>query len=427
MSEERGCRPGELVPLDARASIDRVIDRARDAGDLLRAAPAARVISAIARAAAALADPAGRLGAQARAAILARSHLSEANVEHGLATTLSELREERLRAALAAFERAHAQKVTVPVCVAGFVLAGNVFTASLRPLAWALLLRVPVVIKLSSEDEGLTELFSVALGECDAELGDAVALLRFARHEAPMLDAMASRCDVVHVWGSDHSLAAIRAAIPATTTFVGHGSGLGAAYVPAAALTGEKAAERIAGAIALDVALYDQRGCLSPHFVLVEQGGAVSAREFARVLSERALATWARTIPRGPLPVAAGALQMQWRGVAAARGELLEGDAWAVSYEGDHPVRLSPGYRNVAVHDCAGLDDLGARLRPFGTHLKALGLAGPAEVRRMIARRLPPPLSPRISAVGAMQTPGLLASADGEPPWSGLVRLRDVD
>lgn len=417
----------ELVALDPAASIDRVLERARDAGAALRRADLDRVVRAISGAAARLADPDTRLGREAREILPVRSGLSPGNVEHALRTSLAELSADRLRVARAAFDRAHHGRTTTPARLAGMVLAGNVFTAALRPLAWALLLGVPVAVKPSSGDEGLAELFAVALAEVDAELADAIALLRFARSESAMLDAMASRCDVLHAWGSDRSVAAIRAALPATTSFVAHGHGLGAAYVPAHALATEQAAERVAARIALDVALYDQRGCLSPHFVLVEHDANVPPVELARLLSERALATLARTLPRGAIPAPTGAMQIQWRGVGAVRGELFEGDGWAVTYEADAPVRLSPGWRNVAVHACRDLADLGARLAPFGVHLKALGVAGSIDVRWSIARALPAPLAPRVSEVGAMQCPGLLAGADGEPPWSGLVRVLDVD
>lgn len=425
MSDERERRV--VVPSGCSASLERVLDRVRAAGEALRRTADERVIRAIAGAAARLADPTSPEGAEARASIPARSRLSEPNVEHALVTTLAELREDKLHAALSELQRAYGHRKATPVSLAGFVLAGNVFTAVLRPLAWALLARVPVAIKPSSDDEGLAELFAAALAKADSELGQAVAICRFDRHQPEMLDSMARRCDVIHAWGSDRSLAAIRAAIPATTAFFGHGSGLGAAYVPAAALESEASVEQVVLAIALDVVLYDQRGCLSPHFVLVGRGAPIGGRELARLLAERGLGVWTRKIPRGPLPLAVSALQMQWRGVAAVRGELYEGEGWAVSYEGDHPLRLSPGYRNIAVYECGGADELGTRLAAFGVHLKALGVAGPPEVRCEIARALPPPLAPRISAVGAMQTPSLLASADGEPPWAGLLRWRDVD
>ena len=40
-------------------------------------------------------------------------------------------------------------------------------------------------------------------------------------------------------------------------------------------------AEALAHKAAYDVALYDQQGCLSPQLIYVEEGGAVTPKEFA--------------------------------------------------------------------------------------------------------------------------------------------------
>ena len=83
-------------------------------------------------------------------------------------------------------------------------------------------------------------------------------------------------------------------------------------------------------------------------YVWVESDGGASGRRVAGALAE-ALAAMGRRFPRGPLPADVGAQQLQWRGVGAARGELFEGDGYAVSYEGRGALRLGPGYRNVWV------------------------------------------------------------------------------
>ncbi|HTU63780.1 MAG TPA: acyl-CoA reductase, partial [Polyangiales bacterium] len=53
---------------------------------------------------------------------------------------------------------------------------------------------------------------------------------------------------------------------------IAHGHGLSAAYVARSALSSSEEAARAAERVALDIAAYDQHGCLSPHFVLVEPG-----------------------------------------------------------------------------------------------------------------------------------------------------------
>jgi len=406
---------------------ERLVARAVEGGRALRQASTERLVAALAQAAARLADPTSGPGAALREWIPERAGLHPANVERTLQDALAVLAEPPLRAALRGFERAHHGRPTTPARLACFVLAGNVYTAALRPLAWALLCRVPVVLKPASADAGLTELFALALAEADPELAEAVGVVRFGRDEPVVLEGLASRADVVHAWGSDRTMVEVRAKLPASTAFVSHGHGLGLAYVPRAALSGLASAERVADALALDVALYDQRGCLSPHALLVEGGGEISPVDFAALLSERSLAALAREMPRGPMPLSVGAMQVQWRGIGAVRGELFEGDGWGVTFEGLHPIRLSPGYRNVAVHEISGPASLTMRCAPFGGHLKALGIAAPLEVRWSVASGLPASLCPRLCEVGHMQKPGLLSAGDGDAPWAGLVRVFDVD
>jgi hypothetical protein len=65
--------------------------------------------------------------------------------------------------------------------------------------------------------------------------------------------------DRVVAYGRDETLDAMAAALPSGVEFVGYGHGYGVAVVAA-----DDAHDAAAEAVALDVALHDQRGCLSP-------------------------------------------------------------------------------------------------------------------------------------------------------------------
>jgi hypothetical protein len=158
--------------------------------------------------------------------------------------------------------------------------------------------------------------------------------------------------------------------------------------------------------------------------VFVARSGRVVPREFSRLLADEGLAPLARSLPRGALPMDLGAQQLQWRGLGVVRGELFEGDGFAVSYEADGPLRLSPGYRNVLVLECGDPRELARRVGPLGVHLKALGVGGDAARRAEIARA---PLAPRVSALGTMQTPGLGGPADAVDPFAPFRRFLALD
>lgn len=395
--------------------VESAIERVTGAGALLRAASDERVLVALEAAVAALGSETSPVGREARTVVAERSGLSPLGACWALDTTLAALSRPAMEAGLEAMRRALAPYRATPVRAHALVLAGNVFTACLRPIVWSLLARVPTLVKVATLDEGLAELFGVALSVADPELGAALAVLRPHGASAALVARLASRVDLVSAHGGDHAIAEMRGATSPTTEFVGHGHGLGAIVVRRTALSSQVSA--LALAIAEDVAAYDQRGCLSPQMIVVERGGELGPREVASLVASEGLAALARSRPRGALPIEIGAQQVQWRGLASALHELFEGDGYATTFE-QGSVRPTPGYRNIAVHGFDAPGEVGARLAAYGPHLKVVGLAGEED-----GLALPPPLSPRICAVGEMQRPSLLAATDGLPPWHGLARL----
>jgi Acyl-CoA reductase (LuxC) len=393
----------------ARGSLEDVLERARASGAALRARSDTHVIDSLRAALDLLGDQSEALGAKVRQVAQPASGLCQSGFELALGTTLRELSREALLGALqrvASLGHSHS-----PYRLAGFVLSSNVFTAVLRPLAWALLLRVPVVLKPSAADEGLAELVKLALDQVDAEIGAAVQLARFTRHDAAEMRSMAARCDLLHVWGSDETVRQIAGLTPSTTRLVAHGSGLGAAWVPAGSSI-EEAAE----GLALDVSLYDQRGCLSPQVVWVEAG--VDAVALAEALY-RELGALARSMPRGSLPISVASEQLTWRSLMAVRGRLWEGEGFAVALDDATQEVLSPGYRNIALYRVRSRGEMLERARRWGARLKALGVAGGPDTRRELEATLH--AAPRVSALGTMQQPELVANVDGEAPWTGFL------
>lgn len=332
--------------------------------------------------------------------------LSRANVRWALRTTFETFSFDALLAL--ASTRAHA----APESAVAVVLAGNVFTAAARPMLLPLLVGAPVLAKASSRDDALPFAIARMLSDEDALLGAACGVVSFAHDEHDKLDALLAGASSVHVLGSDQAVAAVRVRRGREARFVGRGHGLGMGLVATSALASEERARDAARAFAQDVAAYDQRGCLSPHAVIVEEhaGAALRASDFARLLSE-ALSAIASERPRGDLPQHAAAEQLQWRGVAAARGELHVGAQHAVSYEHAAPIRPSPGYRNIGVYALSE-QSVRERVAGYAFALKAFGVAGSAhEVGK---------LAPYVCAAGQMQTPPLHAALDGLHPLTGL-------
>jgi len=390
-----------------REQLETVCDMVRRQGPALRMAPARRAeilhhaLDSVAR------------DESLRPRLATSAGLSEPMVDWALRTTC----EPASRAVLA--ELAEAPPVGAvgdrAVDLALVVLAGNVFTAAVRAVLTPLLFGVPTVVKASSRDDVLVRALADAL---EPPFAEALAILSFPPNDQRM-SALVGWADVVHVHGSDETVHTIRAMAPASSLVIPHGHGVGAALVFADALTFEQrhaAADRLA----LDIAAYDGRGCLSPQRVYV-LGSPTRAIELGDRL-HHALERLEGRLPRGPVPEAVGAQQMQWRGVAAATGVLFEGRTHAVAVEEDAPLPWPPGYRNVSVHsvpdEAAFLD----AVRPLGPHLKAVGVAGEPVEPIAVALDHAPGLVPRVCLVGTMQTPPFDLWPEALPPWHGLFR-----
>jgi hypothetical protein len=228
--------------------------------------------------------------------------------------------------------------------------------------------------------------------------------------------------DVVSVYGSDETIAEIRARGDSDKPFIAHGHGIGAAFVDADGL-GRQQLIDVVDRLATDVAAYDQRGCLSPHLVFIQTDDPAP---FAEELSA-ALERIARRLPLGSVPMEARARLAQWRGVAQATGRLIRTNTSSIALRdpsAGHPLRPTPGYRHVDMRACESLTHAVTQLSALGPHLKCLGVREQMQdaARRELAR-LDATL-PRICDLGRMQRPVFDAWAEGHPPWRGLVRRR---
>jgi hypothetical protein len=345
--------------------------------------------------------------------------LSAPMVRWATRTTLDTISEEPLLA-LAAQASEESSRPVEPIAMLSLVLAGNVFTASVRGILVPLLLGVPVFAKASSKEVLFPAMLLEAIRESDARLGASLDLLTFVGGDAALESAFVEQAEAVSVYGSDDTIAAMTLRLGAKP-FIAHGHGVSVAYCDAQALDAGAVDETIER-LALDISAYDQRGCLSPQLVYVEETRQMTALSFARRLCEEGLDPMELSLPRGTLPIATGAVQAQWRGVAEVEGDLLRGDTYSVAVRPSHPIRWSPGYRNLTLSPVRGIDDALRAMEPIGSNLKCVGASvnSASSIRNRLAESLT--LDAYVCALGEMQIPALDAPADGRPIWHGLFR-----
>jgi len=386
----------------------------RRGGEGLRALPDAALLDAWSATVEAFLDPDAPERRALASPLATLCCLSPPALDAGLEAVLGGVRR---RPAAALLERAAALGMAhgagEPVLV---VLASNLPALAVQPLLPALALRRPVLLKSPSSEPLFAPAFLAALTRREPRLAGAVAAATWPGGDAELEAPLLAAAGAVVAYGGAETLADL-ARRAAGKRFVGYGPKMSLAAVELGA--GAAAPEALAAGLARDVALFDQRGCLSVVAVYVA-GGLDAAARLAGHL-EAALAGLAARWPPGPAAAPALAAVQQLRLEAELRGlprASLPPAAGTVLLEPEPELRPSPGLRTVRVHPLPDLDRLPEILAPWQGRLQGAALAGPAAWR--LAARLAALGISRRAAPGDLQSPDAAWHNGGIDPLAAL-------
>jgi hypothetical protein len=419
------------TPDGIRASLLRL---RRDAGEIRRR-PARETLAALARVLDGWRDRASPWRRGLEEELPACTGFSPENVRAGLDLALAPLSGDALDA-LVARELGGVASLEggVGTLVGGFetcavLLAGALPTPTLVALVAPLVLGSGVLAKTSLHDPVTAGWLARSLGEVDPGLGACLAVASFRGDDVACTDALLE-ADCVVASGSDETIARLRPRVLPPRRFVARGHRVSVAALGPEAVHGEPLAS-CAAALALDVALWDQLGCLSPVSVFA-LGGRTGGDRVAEALAE-ALERAGRRLPRGRLaPEAAAAVarereEAEFRAATGRDVRVLAGSSWTVVREDDARARPAPLHRFVRVVPLAGSADLVAALRPLGSHLAGVALAGFGSESKDIARSLAELGASRLCAPGQLQAPPLAWHQDGRGVLLPLARFTDLE
>lgn len=320
-------------------------------------------------------------------------------------------------------------------CASGFATTSVVAGGTL-PLPTALqillplLLRSPVLVRPSAGDPVTPAWVARELAELDPALGECVGVVSVPKQDEAAIDELLT-ADCVVVTGSDTTVEALRGRIRGGRRFVGYSHRLSVTVLGPLPRAERAAAVR---GTALDVALWDQLGCLSTTAVFVADPDPRAAPAIAEALAVE-LEALARELPPGERPLEVTARIRAERGEAemrAAGGEVVrvlgpEDGSFTVVLEAGARYRGTPLHRFVRVHPLRDPAGLPAVLGELGAHLAGVALAGFGAKRPEIARRLARLGASRICAPGALQAPPLAWHHDGASPLLPLCRIADIE
>ncbi|MBY0276993.1 aminotransferase class III-fold pyridoxal phosphate-dependent enzyme, partial [Candidatus Binatia bacterium] len=300
------------------------------------------------------------------------------------------------------------------------VLAQNTPGLAVAPVFTALALRAAIVVKSSRGEPSFAPLLARSIAEVDPALGESIAAHSWPGGTAAIEDPLFAAASRIVTYGSAETIAAVRAR--AGERVVAYGP-----RASVAVLAGERLADFPNGparTLAREVAFLDQRGCLSPQLVLVDDRldlgalGEALARELAALESE-----W----PRRRLPLDAGTAFR--RAVDTVEAEILAGttaalhggahEPWAVVVERSAQLRATPLDRFVRLHPFTGADGLRTALMPLRGALECVGIEASPEIAAEIAAACRASGAARLCRLGAMQDPPAEWRSGGRTPLSG--------
>ena len=301
----------------------------------------------------------------------------------------------------------------------GHVLAGNVPALGLPAIALGCLVGAAVVVKSGRDDPLSAPAFHRALAAVDPALAATVVTAYWPGGERAWEEAAFARADVVVASGTDETVAALAGRLGAR--LLAHGERVSVAAVSREGLGRD---EPLAERLALDVALHDQRGCLSPCAVYVEADGRLSPMAFAERLAA-ALDTVARALPPGPATIEERAARRTLEGEAEwePRCRVLGGAGGLVVYDPRPAFRPIAGRRAIRLHpldtlaalpvmlprgrvECVGLAASGPETAALVPALRALGVARICPIGRMQQPTLAWPRSQRLPLGSLLGRPG---------------------
>jgi hypothetical protein len=170
-------------------------------------------------------------------------------------------------------------------------------------------------------------------------------------------------------------------------------------------------AVRVAGRLALDLSLIDQRGCNSPHTVFAERGASVAPADFARILAEH-MADLHERVSKNDVAAGEVGRVLRVRAEYDIRGDAYysEGMGWTVVYAEEDRGMEMPCYNHTAF--VRPVDDVLDVVQHCSHLTQSAGTALSEERRKQFAKA--------VTARGVHRCPEVGKMTHYEVPWDGM-------
>jgi hypothetical protein len=347
--------------------------------------------------------------ARAEPAIAAAAGFSPAMVRHALPAMIAPLGGAALQALAAEADMkldSNRPRFTLQI------LPSNVPGLAAIATALSLICRSATLLKPGRRDCVFTRLWVESLAAIDADLAACVAVAYWPGGDRDREDAALAEADLVIASGGDDAIAVLRPRV--RRRFAAYGSRLSIAAIAAECRQSAQALGAAARGVALDVAVWDQRGCLSPRLCFVE-GDLASARAAAAAIAE-ALRDIGERLPRGSmsseeiLAVRRFRDAAEWADPTGGRmSDFFFADdlgVGSVVVDAGVPPQPAPTHRCLRVIPVASIESMLRVLEPLRGTLEGVGLAAAGHFSELAAQLRAFGI-PLVAAAGELQRPPL--------------------
>lgn len=304
-------------------------------------------------------------------------------------------------------------------------LAGNVQILGMFALVQAIITKNCNLLRVSSRDDGVfTHLLETFRGAkyttkngytiSGDDLLKTIAVVYYSRDAVKLGEKMSMKADVRIAWGGAEAVETI-ANYPShigTETIV-FGPKLSFSVISKDSLESEQDAKKLARRLSVDISVFDQGGCASPHNLYIENGGVVSPEQFTDLLADAMQRTEAQ-IPKPHMSIEQVSQVHSIRGVYDFKG-LVKGSStmsWTLLLSDTSELEKPVYSRVLFIHKVESIFD---SIKDIHENIQSIGISAGHETAVKYAEQA--------TAKGVSRLPQIGRMLNFEMPWDGVMLL----
>jgi len=301
-------------------------------------------------------------------------------------------------------------------------MAGNVQILGVFALVQCIITKNVNLLKVSAKDNGVFSSLLSAFEELSYttddgytikgfELMETIAVVYFSRDAEKLGRLMSKSADVRIAWGGKDAVETV-ANYPSTidSETIIFGPKLSYSVIAKEELSSEQAVKKLARKVSVDVSVFDQSGCASPHNLYIENGGVITPERFCEILAEIFPKTEIQ-IPKPFISPEQISIIYSSKGEYDFKGKVWGSDkmSWTILYSEDNELCKPIYSRVLMVHPVDHINDALVHIHDY---IQTIGIAAPKEKAIDFANKA--------TMAGVSRCPLIGRMLNFEMPWDGI-------